>query len=430
MNTKKLIASSIATVSLLGNAILPVFATETIVISGNGSGSTNFATVNQTTTTTVTQSNNAYVTNNVDADADTGDNSAQFNTGGAVAIATGNANVDVTVSNDLNKNLASVDACCDEGDTLVKIDGNGAYSLNTVTLGLTNATVVDQDNVANVYNNVNSDADTGDNNASLNTGGDVTVVTGKAMVDVDLSTVANVNVAHVGGSAGAGNPTAAFVITGNGAGSGNYITAGLTKAVVLDQDNNAKVTNKVDADADTGDNDAKFNTGGDVIIHTGNADVTVDIDNAVNFNSASLDCPCTWDLLAKIEGNGASPYYYGGGEWSYPWIYPNYYGDNVITLGLTNTQVVGQDNLASLKNDAKYLDADTGYNTNSLNTGEAGTDPLVVTGNASTGVDINNTGNMNTLGSFLPVVWPDFGDLELSFDWSALVAFFGMSHHA
>ena len=395
---------------MVANIATPAFASTEIVISGNGAGSDNWATVNQTSTTTVNQSNNANVTNNVDADADTGNNDANFNTGGVVVIDTGNATTDINVANALNSNSANVN-CCAAGGADVKISGNGANSNNGVNLTTVNANSVNQANSAKVSNDIDSDADTGDNDALSNTGGDVMIVTGNAKANVSVSTTANVNSARIGGGLGASNPTASFVISGNGAGADSYITALLVKHNAIDQANYAHVDNNVDADADTGYNDANFNTGGDVIIGTGNATVDVDVDNAVNFNYADVDCGCVWDVLAKIAGNGAESH--RGDKL-----------DNIITLNLISDKLLGQGNSAYLDNNLEYLDADTGDNDVNKNTGEAESDPAVVTGNATSNVDVTNSGNVNTVGNF---GWPVMPEVDFSFNFAALWAFFGMS---
>jgi len=415
LNFKQKFVTSVATVAILANGLAPLaFAGTTIEISGNGAGSDNWSTVNQTSNTTVTQNNTANVTNNVGADADTGDNDANFNTGGGVVISTGNATADIDVANALNSNSADV-SCCAAGDTDVKISGNGADSNNGVTLTTVNANTVNQGNNAKVNNDIDSDVDTGDNEALSNTGGDVIIVTGNAKANVSVSTTANVNSAQIGGGLGAGNPSASFVISGNGAGADSYITATLAKYNTINQRNYADVKNDVDADADTGDNDANFNTGGDVVIDTGNATVDVDVDNSVNFNHADVDCGCVWDVLAKIAGNGADTYS-GDKE------------DNIIGLTLASVKTIGQGNNALLDNDLEYLDADTGDNEVNKNTGTPESDPAVVTGNATSNVDVNNSGNVNSVGSLLPFDWPDFpSELEFSFSFAAMMAFFGMS---
>lgn len=408
-NLKRQIVSVLAAGSMVLSASGPAFATSTgttIEISGNGAGSDNWSTVTQANTTTVTQNNTANVTNNVDADAQTGNNDASFNTGDGVVIGTGNATTDVSVSNNLNRNAADID-CCDTGNTNVEISGNGAFSENGVTLLKTNANAVTQNNTANVTNDIDTDSKTGNNDASLNTNGDVVIVTGNAKSMVDVSTTANVNSAQIGGGNGGSNPSASFVISGNGAFSDNYLTAILANSTTLAQANLANVTNDVDADADTGDNEAGFNTGGEVVIDTGKATVDVDVDNAVNFNHADVDCGCVWDVLAKIAGNGAE-------------------SDSIATLTLASTQALGQGNTANLTNDLEYLDADTGDNKVNKNTGEAESDPAVVTGNATSNVDVSNSGNVNTVGDF-NFDLPELPEVDFDFNLSVLWAWLGMS---
>jgi hypothetical protein len=412
-NFKKQVFSVLAAGSLLVSVATPALADTTIQISGNGAGSDNYATVSQTNTNTVSQSNTANVTNNVTSNADTGHNDAGFNTGGDVTIHTGEAKTTANVTNTLNSNAAQIAGCNCAGDTNVKVAGNGAYSQNQVTLGVANTNTVAQQNDANVTNNVDNKAKTGDNSANSNTGGDVVIVTGDATANANVKTVANSNSAMIGGGAGAGNASASFVISGNGAGSNNWITASLTNANTIAQQNSAHVNNDVDSSAKTGGNDAGFNTGGDVVIATGDAKSGADVTNMVNFNSASLDCGCVTDVLAKIDGNGA------GVESD----------ANAIVLGLANLNTVGQDNESCLFNDVEAK-AKTGYNDANKNTGSVmmGDDPAIITGDATNETKVNNSGNVNTVGG-TPFVIPMPGNtnVSVSFDLHALLAFFGMS---
>ncbi len=422
IDLKRRIVTGIATSAILINALAPVaFAETTIVISGNGAGSDNWTTVNQTNKTTVTQNNNAIVTNMVDADAKTGGNDAGFNTGGNVGIHTGDATVKADITNDLNRNAAEVD-CCSAGSTDVKISENGAGSQNGVQLGEKTTTTVTQDNKAMVTNMVDADAKTGGNDAYKNTGGDVMIGTGNATVDTNVSTTANVNSAKVGSVVGPVNPSASFIISGNGAGSDNSIVAGLTKGTKLDQDNFAMVLNTVDADAKTGGNDAGFNTGGDVMIGTGNAKVYADVDNSVNFNYADVDCNgCAMSVLAKIVGNGAEGCQDGKDM------------DNIINLTLNNSQTLGQGNMSFLTNMLKDLDAKTGHNDVYSSTGEVDdpSDPAINTGDALIDTNVSNSGNVNVIGQ-LPMVdlsdlLPDFDyDVNFSVNFAALWAFLHM----
>lgn len=419
-NFKKQVLSVLTAGVMVANIATPALASTTIEISGNGAGSDNAAAVQSTNTTVVSQSNQANVNNNVSTNANTGDNKANYNTGGNVGIQTGDAKVDVNVANDLNKNMAEV-GCCNVGDTNVKISGNGAKSNNEVGLVNSNTNAVSQSNDANVNNRVNVDANTGDNKAGLNTGGDVVIRTGDAKVDVDVATMANVNSAVIGGGLGSAHrPSASFVITGNGAGSDNKIAAALVNTNTVSQENDADVNNKVDVDSETGDNEANFNTGGDVVILTGDAHTNVDVDNAVNFNFADVDCGCEFDVLAKIAGNGAEGYGY---HHEY-----NDEVDNYIGLTLNNVKAIGQANKADLDNCLFVDDASTGDNEAGYNTGAVDheSDPAIVTGDAHASTSVSNSGNMNVYGG-LPFEMPELPNVDFSFNMAAVWAFFGMS---
>lgn len=419
MELKRKIAAVVTTGALLFSSFAtPAFAATTIEISGNGTYSDNDATVTTTNTTAVVQSNDANISNNVDVDADTGKNDANGNTGGDVSIETGDVDTKVTVSNTVNSNSANVD-CCPTGDTEVLISGNGSHSDNTVNLDQTSETEVFQENNAKIHNDVDVDGNTGKNDANDNTGGDVSVKTGDVDVKVSVSNAGNVNSAQVGDGSSGGSVSA--WITGNGTHSDNDITLDLSNATLLAQSNRAKIYNDVDVDANTGKNDANDNTGGDVMIDTGDVDVKVDVDNMVNFNVADVDCVCLLsDLLAKISGNGSD-------------------SDNTIKATLDESLEVFQDNCdngqgyedsgwwhrkCKIDNDVD-VDADTGKNDAEDNTGPAGDDPVeVTTGNADVDVNLDNAGNVNVYGDSGDLELPDFDfdfDLDISLDLSDLL---------
>ncbi|MEK7550733.1 MAG: hypothetical protein AAB535_03030 [Patescibacteria group bacterium] len=414
---QKALASALATGAILANTVLPVLAQTTIVISGNGTNSDNTSNVSFTQSTTVVQSNVADVNNDVYADADTGDNDAKDNTGGDVSIKTGDADVDVNVENTLNSNSAQVD-CCQGGDTEILISGNGSDTDNDANVTLDNSTTVFQDNYADVTNKVDAYADTGDNDAKDNTGGSVSIDTGDAETSVTLATTANANSATVGGSGSGSGGSLSVRILGNGTNSDNTINLALLGSLALIQGNVADVLNDVYADADTGNNDAKDNTGGEVSIETGDASVDVSIDNMVNFNWADADCGCLLsDLLVKIADNGSDT-------------------DNDINATLGSLLTVFQGNCAgdgpsgagSLGDSDCGLDnivdayADTGDNKAKDNTGDPGDDPSVVTGDASTGVEIENSGNSNVYGAVSEWELPEWDfNFNFSFDLSDLL---------
>ncbi|MBI4067644.1 hypothetical protein HY407_04625 [Candidatus Gottesmanbacteria bacterium] len=377
-----------------------------VTVSGNGSDSNNTVNLNQANNTTVLQNNTANVKNKVDADADTGDNKAYKNTGGNVNITTGDADTDVNVTNELNSNSARV-ACCGSGNTTVNVSGNGDDSDNSVWLSDYNNTGILQNNYGRIKNYIDADADTGDNKAKKNTGGSVWINTGDANTSVDVSNLANVNSAQVGGGDGGGKLSA--YIVGNGSGSYNDIWLALANDTNLYQNNYLYLKNHIDADADTGDNKAKKNTGGNVTIDTGNADVDVDVNNVANFNFADIVCCGVTDVLAKIWANGDD-------------------SDNYLNAYLANNLYPVQDNYGRFKNKVD-ADADTGDNKVKKNTGDVGGDPSIYTGEADSNVDVNNTGDVNVFGDSPDFDWPSFNfpsfggfSLSITLDWSDFLA--------
>lgn len=405
---KSKIASLIATGALLLSTATPAFA-ETIEISGNGSLSVNTANVNETNVTTVSQTNNAVVSNNVSSNANSGGNSANFNTGGDVNVVSGAAKSSTEVTNALNTNNAQIAPCgnCAAGEGDVKITGNGATSFNNANLNSTNTTVAGQSNNAYVANNVASNANSGNNDAGFNTGGNTVVSTGMAQSDAKVTTAANVNSAKIGGAAagaGASNDVSAL-ISGNGAGSQNLINLNLPSSVVLAQANNAVIANAVASNANSGGNTADFNTGGAVFVVAGPAISTVDVDNLANFNAADLSCGCLASGVdAKIAGNGAGLTF------------------STINANLANVLGLTQGNLAALDNGVAG-NANSGDNGAAFNTGAVTNDPSVVSNVAWSTTEVSNSANWNAAGAGATVNLPGGNSLNLLMDFSVLLAF-------
>ena len=411
-NYSKKFVTAIATVAVVANAFVPAaFASTTIQISGNGAESENGAVVNNTQTTSVSQSNTANFTNNVSGNATTGNNDANKNTGGAVTVKTGDASVNNTVANSANQNYANVSCNCNQGDTLVKVSGNGADSSNTANLNNVNNVNVGQGNNADFNNHVWGTAQTGNNDANKNTGGNVSVETGDASVNNHVSNWANSNSAKVGGN-GLGGNSMSLMIVGNGADSENGILVNDINSATVSQSNNADFDNYVGGKANSGDNDANKNTGGAVSIETGDASVDTSVDNMANFNWADLNCGCTFDggLTVKVDGNG-------------------YDSENTVNGNFISNQVAGQGNNADFNNHVKHLNAATGNNDADKNTGGVYDDPSIETGDASTGADVSNTANLNSLGGNMPTMpsWNMGGvNLSINFNLSQLLAALGL----
>ncbi len=361
-------------------------------ISGNGADSNNTVVVQSSNTNVVTQTNNANISNNIDVSTDTGDNKANKNTGGNVTVATGDATSSVGVTNNANSNTAQVKSCgsC-LGDLQGKISGNGADSDNALSVDVESTNFVTQQNTADVSNNVNVKADTGDNKANKNTGGNVEISTGDADAhNVSVNTRVNANEATIGGNGGSSHGLSLW-ITGNGADSDNAIALKVNNANVVDQSNYADITNSISVKADTGDNKANKNTGGGASISTGDADAHVSVDNMANFNMADVEGCCLLGGTVKVGGNGAD-------------------SENKLGLALETANFATQTNSLECGRDQYLWDYwygkgscasvrvnnDTGDNKANENTSHNG-DPSIETGDAGSSISVDNSGNANGL---------------------------------
>lgn len=290
--------------------------------------------------------------------------------------------------------------------TVIELSGNGSNSNNTANVDLNTTTNVVQNNTANINNTVNADASTGNNDANDNTGGDVDVDTGDATVNVAVDNLVNSNSASVD-CCPQGDTN--ILISGNGTHSDNDVKLDQDSTINVFQDNNAKIKNDVDADAKTGKNDANDNTGGSVLIDTGDAKTDVSVSTTANANWAQVGGDGQGgQLSARIVGNGSN-------------------SDNLIDLYLDSAILVNQDNDADIYNDVD-ADAKTGKNDANDNTeGDGQGDPSIDTGDAKSKVDVNNSGDVNTYGADLDSEWPDFDfNFNLSLSWEDLAELLGL----
>jgi outer membrane biosynthesis protein TonB len=308
--------------------------------TGNGTNSQNDANFDSTDNDTTAQNNQAEIGNDLTLVADSGKNDANFNTGGDSIITTGDANVEANVVTFANSNIAgnvvlgivnifgdlvgdiiltqdtlnSFCGGCMAGDTTVANSGNGDLSTNTTSVGSTSNQDISQFNVADIDNNVLVNANTGDNDTNFNTTGDLTITTGEANVDVSVLNIANTNIisgnwwlvlvnqagkwiGQIVGADGqlmAGSEGLEFIVgdngeisvanKDNGVGSVNDASVTSDQNTTINQTNDAKIVNNLELTANTGGNSASYNTGGDSVITTGDANVIANIINFVNTN--------------------------------------------------------------------------------------------------------------------------------------------------
>src|SRR3989344_3316504 len=132
-----------------------------IIISGNGSGSTNTAQYEHVTNNTIVINNNALISNNVNGSANTGGNTANGNNGNSTII-TGAIRASDTI---INKNINSVNVTIGDPKEsfLIKINGNGSDSVNAANFFLTKNNSIYVNNDAEIKNDSDWFLNTGKN---------------------------------------------------------------------------------------------------------------------------------------------------------------------------------------------------------------------------------------------------------------------------
>jgi hypothetical protein len=386
------LGTGISVSALVATSFLSPASALNVTISGNGASSDNEVEVENKSEVKVEQENEADIDNEIEVEANTGDNEAKWNTGGDVVIDTGDSTTNVTVKNKANANVAEVETCC-PGDLNLTIKDNGAWSENEIEYKSDHEVDLEQENDADIDNDVDVEAKTGDNEANSNTGGKVEVTTGSVVSTVTVENMVNANVARL---LGAKDPAMLSVeIAGNGADSENEVEIDLESEVELEQENEADIDNEIEAEFETGDNEAKWNTGGEVGIDTGDIDSNVDVSTLANFNWADLDacgCPFDEDSTVLIKDNGA-------------------FSDNEFELEEENEVDAEQENEADVENDEIEVEGDTGDN--EVRGSTASDDPSIETGASNHDVKVENEVNSNVInGEDVDLELPgDLGEL-------------------
>lgn len=317
-----------------------------VVNNGNGASSSNNGSASIVGDNNTNQSNGANILNDLNQTSITGDNSASKNIGDSEII-TGNANVSGTVITAANTNVAGVGVSefnivddhngdfvldfgancisgCGVGDINVANTSNAANSTNTGAVDATTNNNIDQLNDGTVVNNVNFLADSGNNQASMNTGGESNITTRDANVAANLLTFLNNNIAGgvmygvvnifgdlVGDiilpdnvfdqfACGSCGGDTNVVNSGNGAGSdNNALVNDITNNNVF-QANDANIQNNLYLEAETGGNTASQNNQGDVNVKTGDTSVDANILNIANMNLIGSNM---WLVIINEAGN-------------------------------------------------------------------------------------------------------------------------------
>ena len=256
-------------------------------ISGNGEGSSSNVEVKRDESANAKQSNQAEVNNEVKTEANTGNNEASGNTGDEARIETGYARQQVTVENSGNNNVATNGCCPDSEESSAQIIGNGSGSSNGITQTQNSNTQILLNNNLRIRNNVQTNANTGDNEASDNTG-DVTIVTGNVNTRIG---VANQNLNNSFASVSKPDSSLNTKVAGNGVGSSNQIESDYNSDDEYVVNNYLELNNNLGIYSNTGGNKASRNNG-KVFITTGNVYLDIILSNRFNSSGVVADCGC------------------------------------------------------------------------------------------------------------------------------------------
>ncbi len=159
-----------------------------ITVSGNGADSTTSVGYTSSTNNVTNVHQTATINNVITGTANTGGNKANNNLGN-VNIFTGNIKVNEKVKTNVNESIVKVAT----GGTNVfdiKVAGNGAGSINLISLTNNSENVVNVENNADIFNQSVWNLITGNNEANGNNG-DVTIKTGDIEVTVSIENNAN-----------------------------------------------------------------------------------------------------------------------------------------------------------------------------------------------------------------------------------------------
>lgn len=440
-----------------------------VVNDGNGAGSANIGSANSSSTTNTNQDNGAHVNNGINAATITGQNSTSFNVGDS-SIKTGDANVTGTAITNVNTNLAGVMVSefnvaddhvgdlvldfnkncisgCADGKTIAANTNNGANSTNTANTTANNSDSTTQNNNGTIGSTLTLAADSGNNNASFNTGGNSDIKTGNANVEANVLNFANNNLAGnvilgvvnifgvlhgdiiltpeamaaaCGASCASGGTSASN--TDNGAGSTNNTSTNTSSTDAAFQNNDANIGNNLVFDANTGKNNASFNTNGASTVESGDSSVTSKVLNIANSN---IDAGNVWLVLVNQAGKwighilGAPEGSTFAGDQTLEFAVDDN-GDvtatnsdngagstNNVSASETQNSTTTQNNTANVQNNLN-LSANTGSNSTSYNTGGSSN---VKTGDAKIVANIVNfvNNNIKTSGKLIVTVVNVFG---------------------
>ncbi|OGK20291.1 hypothetical protein A3C23_02675 [Candidatus Roizmanbacteria bacterium RIFCSPHIGHO2_02_FULL_37_13b] len=283
--------------------------------TNTGDNVNNTTSTNNDQTTQVNNTTDTTVNQDINAEANTGDNTTDGNISiygtGAGVIDSGDATINATGVVKAGNNETTIIGSGNGGSAGSNVVNTGNSLTTSTNANNSTTTMVNSGNTTVINQNSNLYANTGGNrsrgNIAIGGGPAGAVYTGNATVNSNFLVTANGNVTLIGGTGGNGPGNGASIILANSGNRGYFFTrANTTHFILVNNSNRALVsqtcgypvaptTNMVDASscaAITGGNNSSANIafGGDAgRITTGNATVNVTMVADVNNNSTTIN---------------------------------------------------------------------------------------------------------------------------------------------
>lgn len=362
----------------------------------------------------------------------TGNQDAKGNSG-ETNLTTGNATNGAGVMNSGNNNVSTQvptngqsSGVTGTGSSVGVVNsGNGTESNNNGSATINNDNNTNQGNSATIVNDLRQSTTTGGNTAKDNTGGNVNLTTGDANTTGTVINSVNTNMSGVavaefnveedyrgdivldfaaGCISNCGVGSVNLANTGNGSDSTNSAEANIDNTNNINQYNEADIANNLVLKADSGNNEAKDNTNGDVAIKTGDANVAANVLTFANNNVAGNVVYTVVNVFGELVGDIIMPKEYieaaggclecGGGNATAINSGNGSESENIAEIDQNTTNNTFQNNDANIENNL-IIDATTSQNEVNDNTNG---DNSIKTGNTNVDANVINVANSNVSG--------------------------------
>lgn len=183
----------------------------------------------------------------------------------------------------------------------ILIEDNGSSSNNQIVISSSNNSTIVQSNTSNVSNNIEVTANTGGNEASSNTVSQTNIETGEVLTNTEV--LNSTNIQSLESNCCLSNDNSSLEIKNNGDNSTNILDMDNKNQQSVNINQNSYITNNIDINANSGNNQALSNQG-NVLIKTGDVSSETKINNIANLLNVNLKQGQPKNFHLKISKNG------------------------------------------------------------------------------------------------------------------------------